>query len=161
LFTLYHGVLNVKLFLQSKPCENSGQCKDGVNAYSCVCDDTGFEGEHCEINIDECASNPCVNNAECLDLINDYDCSCHMGYDGKNCEQDIAECEDSPCQNDGLCFERSNVTLYRIVADLPKDVRAVFDREFAYEDAAGFVCSCMSGFNGERRLSLLGLEMGI
>ena len=56
-----------------------------------------------------------------------------------------------PCQHDGLCFERSNASLYdpRVGAQLPTEVRPVFDREFAYGEAAGYVCSCKPGYEGE------------
>ena len=70
------------MFFQEEPCFNKGTCIDGINSYSCNCTDTGFEGQHCEINIDECMTNPCQNNAECNDLVNDYKCDCHPGYDG-------------------------------------------------------------------------------
>ncbi len=36
-----------------------------------------------------------------------------------------------------------------MVAELPIDVRDVFDREFSYADAAGYVCSCMPGYEGK------------
>jgi len=174
------------LYLQSEPCLNGGICQDGINEYDCDCQGTGFEGQHCEINIDECASNPCVNNATCVDGINNYDCKCFAGFAGKNCQIDIAECSSAPsattadssgsetstatdnggssgssfevvaageppCKHDGLCFERSNMSLYQnstLLSTLPEDVRMIFDREFDYANAAGFVCSCMPGYEG-------------
>jgi hypothetical protein len=173
---------------------------DGINEYTCDCQGTGFEGVHCQINIDECASAPCVHNSTCQDLINDYACQCHPGYAGKNCQVDVSECAgakgsdvggdtsasgaaadgnapdnddgadfktggsggggggggEPPCLNDGLCFEKSDMSLYdnaTALASLPDDVRPVFEREFDYADAAGFVCSCMPGYEGEATFS--------
>ena len=37
-----------------------GACKDELNGYTCQCL-AGFMGSHCDVNIDECASNPCNN----------------------------------------------------------------------------------------------------
>ena len=31
----------------SKPCENGGSCKDGINSYKCTCL-PGFDGKNCE-----------------------------------------------------------------------------------------------------------------
>ena len=31
----------------SSPCQNGGNCTDGVNGYTCVCVD-GYEGDTCE-----------------------------------------------------------------------------------------------------------------
>ena len=78
----HHETNKTVTFFQEEPCFNKGTCIDGINSYSCNCTDTGFEGQHCEINIDECMTNPCQNNAECNDLVNDYKCDCHPGYDG-------------------------------------------------------------------------------
>lgn len=36
------------------PCENGGRCIDLIGHYKCRCDNTGFEGVNCEIDIDEC-----------------------------------------------------------------------------------------------------------
>ena len=136
---------------EPEPCLNGGRCDDGINEYACDCDDTGFEGQHCEVNIDECAWGKCVNNATCEDAVNAYVCHCHEGYEGQDCDIDVEECGEVPCQHDGLCFERSNVSLYdpRVGAQLPPEVRPVFDREFAYGDAVGYVCSCRPGYEGE------------
>jgi len=161
---------------EPQPCMNGGLCQDGINSYACACEGTGFEGDHCQINIDECASAPCVHNGTCVDLINDYSCECFAGFSGKDCETDVPECagvllsaaastnsppstdleapiREPPCKNQGLCFERSNASLYgdasALSALLPEDVRQVFAGEFDFAAAAGFVCSCMPGYEGE------------
>ncbi len=105
-----------------------------------------------------------MNNATCVDAINNYTCVCFDGYEGKNCSKDVAECAETPgangeetggggagpCLNGALCFERSNVTLYdpAMRPHLPQDVRDVFGVAFSYERAAGYVCSCMPGYEG-------------
>lgn len=30
--------------MQSSPCQNGGICVDGINSYTCNCNDTGYEG---------------------------------------------------------------------------------------------------------------------
>ena len=37
---------------------------------------TGFTGETCDTEIDECESNPCFNGAACEDLVGNYTCHC-------------------------------------------------------------------------------------
>ena len=87
----------------SSPCLNGGICLDGnnyskifvkfviilllgSNSFECDCSNTGYHGDLCEFEIDECVEmQPCVHNSSCVDLINDYHCICHHGYVGHNC----------------------------------------------------------------------------
>ncbi len=48
-------------------------------SYECDCSDTGFEGDHCEIDIPECASDPCQHGATCLEGVKGYTCLCWPG----------------------------------------------------------------------------------
>lgn len=50
--------------------------------FRCICAD-GFEGESCEINVDDCEDNDCENNSTCVDGINNYTCLCPPEYTGK------------------------------------------------------------------------------
>lgn len=49
------------------------------HSYRCDCIDTGFEGDHCELDILECASEPCLNSATCMEGIKNYSCACWPG----------------------------------------------------------------------------------
>ena len=141
---------NTLVYFQDEPCKHSGECIDGINDFTCICDGTGFEGDTCEINILECESNPCQNSATCVDGINDYDCVCWEGYEGKNCEIDIEECQvQDPCQHDALCFEKSNTSLYNMVDSIPQNIQLEFNEPFTYANAEGYVCSCMPGYEGK------------
>ena len=68
----------------------------------CDCTNTGFVGEVCNLNIDDCASNPC-QNGDCTDGIKSYTCSCRSGFYGTNCEF-TDSCISQPCKNGGTCL---------------------------------------------------------
>lgn len=53
--------------------------------FRCICAD-GFEGENCEINVDDCEDNDCENNSTCVDGINNYTCLCPPEYTGRKRE---------------------------------------------------------------------------
>lgn len=63
-------------------CVNGGYCSDPSEVYSCTCE-AGFEGNLCQINIDECIGNECQNGASCVDGINEYTCNCAPGFTGQ------------------------------------------------------------------------------
>ena len=66
----------------NSPCENDGQCEDGVDGYRCACE-PGFTGKRCQHTVDDCASEPCQNGATCKDLLDGFQCICRPGFVGK------------------------------------------------------------------------------
>uniref|UniRef100_A0A1A7XHL9 Milk fat globule-EGF factor 8 protein n=1 Tax=Iconisemion striatum TaxID=60296 RepID=A0A1A7XHL9_9TELE len=75
------------------PCKNDGSCEviaptrrgDVFSEYVCRCQ-PGFEGVHCQINVNDCANQPCKNGGTCRDLDGDYTCHCPSPYVGKQCQ---------------------------------------------------------------------------
>ncbi|XP_053387176.1 E-selectin-like [Mercenaria mercenaria] len=76
----------------SNPCDNGGTCADGVNGYSCICED-GQGGSHCE---DDCSILSDIPNGT-VTLLEDgnttygalANVSCEIGY---NATVDIIKC---------------------------------------------------------------------
>ncbi|GFO45668.1 neurogenic locus notch homolog protein 1 [Plakobranchus ocellatus] len=110
-----------------------------IDSTYCICS-SGFKGDNCEVDVNECDSNPCRNNATCRDSTTrhpgesffvGFRCSCLPGFSGDSCEKEANECKNfssndnqttSACLNGGIC------------EDLVNDFR----------------CSCPAGFNGSR-----------
>ncbi|KAF7648099.1 hypothetical protein LDENG_00162070 [Lucifuga dentata] len=76
----------------NNPCVN-GQCVATSSApgYTCTCS-PGWQGAHCEQNIDECASNPCQNGGTCSDQVNGFTCACTSQWTGPLCQTPQQEC---------------------------------------------------------------------
>ena len=72
-------------------------CTNTPGSYSCSCAGTGYQGSHCQTDINECANSPCANNGTCYNGQNRYTCECADGFEGDDCRTDIDECAVSPC----------------------------------------------------------------
>jgi len=83
-------------------CENLGTCVEESSGPSCDCQ-PGYDGDNCEIDIDDCVSDPCVNDGDCLDRVNGYECDCPTGFSGDRCELTVTDCSDDPCLNGATC----------------------------------------------------------
>ncbi|KAG7498180.1 crumbs-like 2-like [Solea senegalensis] len=84
-----------------RPCLNGATCEDVFNQYFCLCD-SGWEGDECETDTDDCASQPCVHGT-CKDYLAGFECHCHQGYAGTLCDEDLDECERHACEHGGVC----------------------------------------------------------
>ncbi|XP_056233694.1 protein crumbs homolog 1 isoform X2 [Seriola aureovittata] len=103
------------------PCQNRAICRTHRDGYSCFCV-PGFQGAHCQIDVNECVSQPCSNGATCVDKVGRFSCLCSPGFTGATCEVQIDECQSQPCLSGGSC----------------------------HDYAGGFTCTCLPGFQGHR-----------
>ena len=68
---------------------------------------SGYTGELCEAEINECDSQPCLFNGTCTDLINNFRCACAEGFIGSQCEAVVRSCMlDNPCGQHAVCVEK-------------------------------------------------------
>ncbi|XP_034557833.1 protein crumbs homolog 1 [Notolabrus celidotus] len=103
------------------PCQNRAICRLRGDGYSCFCV-PGFQGAHCQIDVNECVSQPCRSGATCVDRVGSFSCLCPQGFAGPTCELEIDECQSQPCFNGGSC----------------------------HDYVGGFTCTCLPGFQGQQ-----------
>ena len=77
----------------SQPC-SSNPCQHGACAnspdhihYTCICTGTGYAGETCATDVDECAlPDACGGHGECTNSEGSHSCACESGFYGPTCE---------------------------------------------------------------------------
>ncbi|KAK3607491.1 hypothetical protein CHS0354_010303 [Potamilus streckersoni] len=143
----------------SNPCQNRGQCIDGINSYTCNCTGTGYRGSRCEQDIDECIAGmkPC-GLGTCFNIPGSAFCFCPDGFNGEPC-QDINECQSNPCQNGATCTDQVNNFTCMCVAGFTGhrcdinindciNVMCPYSNTRCRDLVNSYVCECKSGFTG-------------
>ncbi|XP_067306556.1 protocadherin Fat 4 [Pseudorasbora parva] len=90
-----------------------------VEIFNCSCP-TGFTGDACEQDFDECTKGPCENGGNCYNNPGSYYCQCKEGFSGLHCNTVDNECQAVICLNGGTCWNRQG----------------------------GFICDCSPGYEG-------------
>ncbi|CAG4927754.1 unnamed protein product [Colias eurytheme] len=144
-------------------CGRGAHCRDVRNSYSCACP-PGYDGDYCQIDIDECENNQCQNGATCKDDVAKYVCLCPEGYDGELCSHDIDECLSGPCENGGTCTdvpgafrcacaaewrgERCQLPRDRTCAHAPCAHHATCADVYEPTTGNNYTCTCSAGWSG-------------
>ncbi|XP_072227644.1 protein crumbs homolog 2a [Leuresthes tenuis] len=145
----------------SDPCLNGAKCEDLFNEFACLCD-FGWEGQQCETDSDDCASQPCVYGS-CKDYLAGFECHCDPGYGGTMCDEDFDDCEHHACEHGGTC--QDGINMYTCVCpkdysgprcqweyppiQCSKDVQCLNDG-VCNDGLWGANCTCIPGFTGSR-----------
>uniref|UniRef100_A0A672QAR5 FAT atypical cadherin 1 n=1 Tax=Sinocyclocheilus grahami TaxID=75366 RepID=A0A672QAR5_SINGR len=80
--SLYDCRCQIGPYCKENPCQNGGQCIDGLDGPICECE-PGFKGERYF-----CVDRPCFNDGRCVNTYGSFNCSCLVGFSGRLCEMD-------------------------------------------------------------------------
>ena len=68
----------------SDPCLNDGLCYRTASGYRCDCTGTGYTGDRCQTNVNECRiAGICSGRGTCIDTPGNYTCNCNEGFTGE------------------------------------------------------------------------------
>ena len=129
-------------------CNNGGSVSTDC---SCECANTGYEGERCENDVNECLANPCMNNGSCQNSNGNYSCICDGNYTGRNCTNCDITCGNGgnitsdcscECANTGFEGGRCENDVNECIAN------PCMNNGNCQNYAGNYSCSCLTGFEG-------------
>eukprot|EP01050_Picozoa_sp_SAG11_P003973 SAG11_NODE_240_length_11781_cov_78.887690_2_plen_198_part_00 len=87
--TINTTILSNSTTIGNAACNDSRASIDvGLLSYRCTCR-LGWEGQNCEVQIDECDSLPCQSGGTCVEGVASFVCVCVEGYAGLYCEEEL------------------------------------------------------------------------
>ncbi|KAF8384286.1 hypothetical protein PRIPAC_73428, partial [Pristionchus pacificus] len=142
---------NETLACRPDTCTN-GYCLES----KCICD-SGWTGDRCSIDIDECALSPCADGSTCLNKNGSFECLCPEGRTGLRCES--ATCgSHRECLNGGRCVRNQCQcrTGYdgpncQLTYSDPCETASCTENKICERDQGeilGYTCTCPRGFGG-------------
>ena len=149
------------------PCLNGGICSVGAEGTAiCDCNETGWTGDACDTDIDECAADesPCGANQVCANTDGGFECACADGFlaDEEGACVDVDECaaEESPCDVNATCenteggytctcnegWASNDDGTCGDVDECAADESPCAANEDCTNTEGGFECACSAGF---------------
>lgn len=105
-------------------CTVDTPCEHGTTGYTdasgecaCQCGSSGYAGQYCHMDINECEAVPCQNGGICHNTDGAYTCECPRGFVGANCE--TRTCTAHTCGAEGKVCDGTAEDPNRCVADCP------------------------------------------
>ncbi|KAI3420146.1 hypothetical protein GPALN_003468 [Globodera pallida] len=128
----------------SEVCVNGHCVNEQLNGSRCECR-TGWTGQRCEVDIDECLQETtvCQNGGKCVNTFGAFYCDCPVNFVGQFCEvfqRPTNRClaNHFPCLNGGRCHE--NIVATTAVSAL------ALNKNFYWR----WECECPNDFEGQR-----------
>ena len=86
-------------------CHNGGKCFNFGSQLSCDCTATGFTGDRCDVEVDDCIANSITcGQGTCIDGLNSYKCVCPPQATGRYCQYMNNSCHLADCPVDHQCI---------------------------------------------------------
>eukprot|EP00928_Gymnodinium_smaydae_P029885 TRINITY_DN22381_c0_g2_i2.p1 TRINITY_DN22381_c0_g2~~TRINITY_DN22381_c0_g2_i2.p1 ORF type:complete len:1830 (-),score=209.12 TRINITY_DN22381_c0_g2_i2:43-5193(-) len=153
-------------------CGPHGTCKDGVQDYTCICEE-GFElnvldnGEKVCGNVDDCGPDACGEHGVCIDLVSDYTCECKGGYELTNTTKDGKLQKLCTAKKCAALPAVANSNLDQgVTMNFPEDVKVICDEGYSTDgtvadSAAFFTVQCQSDGMLSSRFECRPVECGV
>jgi hypothetical protein len=114
-------------------CGPHGTCTNTNYGPVCSCK-TGWHGQYCRIDDNDCSPNPCKNGGTCYNLPGpNYICACDKLHTGKDCESDV-----DLCNREAINTTGQHVT-----------VKLCGHNGVCSQSSKGASCECYEGWTGQ------------